>query len=191
MASKKLQLKQDIEIRWKITIIAKEVYKFSNYFVNPNTDGERNYVSNHRHLNFISWALWRLSVIELCKLFGDSEKQNYNLQKLLKKMAPDGHYRALTFDNDKLNDFNNKLKGFDDSIREINRLRNNFYAHTDKDPFEKIETTLRTSDCANLIVFAEEVLQGLAEVVGNEQYLFNTNVYDSQEFNFIKILSDL
>jgi hypothetical protein len=191
MESTRLQLKQDIDIRWKITIFAKEAYKFSNYFVNPDTDCERNYILSNLHLNFIRLALWRLTVIELCKLFSDSDSQKYNLKKLLRKIANNDKYKELNFDNDTLKQYHKNLNEFDDSIDEIKRLRDKFYAHTDVDPFEKIASTLSLADCERLIVFAEELLQYLAGITCNEHYVFNTLYYDSRQFNFIKILSGL
>lgn len=141
------------------------------------------------HLNFIRLALWRLTVIELCKLFSDSENQKYNLQKLLRKIAKDNKYKDLNFDNDILKQYQENLNGFADSIDEIKRLRDKLYAHTDIDPFEKIATTLGLADCGRLIAFGEELLQYLAGITCKEHYVFNTLYFDSREFNFIKILS--
>jgi hypothetical protein len=136
MTSKKKQLEEDIEIRWKILIIIKEVLKFAANIAEPAT------VRRDRHLTFIGWALWRLTIIELCKLFSDSDNQKFNIIKLLRKISPDGDYRSLKFSEDQLKEFKNRAEQLQPAISEITKLRNTFYAHTDKDPFPQVETLL-------------------------------------------------
>jgi len=63
MASEKEMLRVDLEERWQILIIAKEVLKFSHYFDSPETRDEHNYINRHRHLIFIKWSLWRLQLV--------------------------------------------------------------------------------------------------------------------------------
>lgn len=85
----------DLDARWQILIIAKEVLKFAHYFDTPETHDEHNYINRHRHLIFIKWSLFQLATIELSKLFSASENQKFNMLKLLKKASKDGEYRTI------------------------------------------------------------------------------------------------
>lgn len=189
MPSKKTLLKEDIEIRWKILIIIKEVLKFATYFEQPETRLEQFYIRQHRHLTFISWSLWRLAIIELCKLFGDSDNQKFNMLKLLRKIAPDGDFRSLKFDQKTLAKFKDRSNELNFVIVEINRLRNTLYAHTDSDPFERAETFITVADCAALVQFAEDIIRTLAGTYLDTDYIANTLYFDSMRFDFIYTLA--
>lgn len=191
MASKKLLLKTDIEIRWKILIITKEALKFTAYFEQPETQLERYYIHRHRHLRFIGWALWRLAIIELCKLFGDSSNQKFNMLKLLQKMDKAGSYGSLKFSGETLAEFNQRVTEITPIISEVARLRDKLYAHTDKDPFEQTDTSIKTDDCFALVEFAEEVIRTLAGNFLNTDYIANTLYFESRNFDFIYILAKL
>ncbi|MET4139687.1 hypothetical protein [Pedobacter sp. UYP1] len=191
MASKKLLLKTEIEIRWKILIIIKEVLKFAAYFEQPETQLEQYYIRQHRHLGFIGWSLWRLAVIELCKLFGDSTNQKFNILKLLQKMDKTGYYGVLKFNTETLVEFNQRVAELIPTIKEVSRLRDKLYAHTDKDPFEQTDTFINTDDCFVLVGFAEEVIRTLAGTYLDTDYIVNTLYYDSRNFDFIHTLAKL
>ncbi len=191
MASKKLLLKTDIEIRWKILIITKEVLKFTAYFEQPKTQLEQNYIHRNRHLGFIGWALWRLAIIELCKLFGDSSNQKFNMLKLLQKMDKAGSYGSLKFNAETLAELNRRVAELAPVISEVSRLRDKLYAHTDKDPFEQTDFFIKTNDCFVLVEFAEEIIRTLAGTYLNIDYIANTLYFDSQSLDFIHILAKL
>lgn len=188
MASIKELLKADIEIRWKILIICKEVLKFSHYLTKPETVEEQNYIYRDRHLTFINWALWRLVVIEMAKLFSHAESQKFNIIKLIGKVRPQGSYRSLKFDESILAEWDLELLKHTDSVEEISRLRNKFYAHVDGDPFEGIETSLTISACIEMLEFATEVIRTLAGKYLKTDYIAQTLYYDSKNFNLVKIL---
>ncbi|WP_431199636.1 hypothetical protein ACQ86K_01210 [Mucilaginibacter sp. P19] len=189
MPSKRALLKEDIEIRWKILIITKEVLKFATYFEMPETRLESVYIRQHRHLSFISWSLWRLAIIELCKLFGDSDNQKFNMLKLLRKVGPAGDYRSLKFNQETLAAFNERANDLSLVIHEINRLRNNLFAHTDSDPFDRTETFITVSECGLLAEFAEEIIRTLADTFLDTDYIANTLYFDSRSFDFIYMLA--
>lgn len=191
MPSKRDMLKTDIEIRWKILIIAKETLKFCSSFQNPNTKIERYYVSRDKHLTFIGWSLWRMLIIDLSKLFGDSDNQKYNVMKLLRKLDPAGDYKSLKYAPKYLEGFNRRITELNESIKEISRLRNRFFAHADSDPFIKIETTLTTADCEKLTDLAEEIIRAVASKCIGTDYIVYPLYYNSKDFDMIYTLANL
>lgn len=172
-------------------IITKEVLKFTAYFEQPETKIEQFYVRRDRHLTFIGWALWRLTVIELCKLFGDSENQKFNILKLLRKVDRDGDYRSLKFNQKTLADFREREQQLQLVIDEISRLRDTLFAHTDRDPFEQIDTFITSKDCFALVELAEDVIRTLAGTYLDTDYVANTLYFDSKNFDFIHQLAIL
>jgi len=77
-----------------------------------------------------------------------------------------------------------------ESILEINRLRNKFYAHTESQPFDTIETTLNFTACYELIAFAEDIIRTLASAILKQDYIVLTPYFQSGTFDFIRILAD-
>jgi hypothetical protein len=185
MPSKIKMLKEDVEFRWKILILIKETLMFYISFERPNTEVERFYVYRDLHLRFISLSLWRLLIIELSKLFGDSENQKYNVLKLLRKLAPSGEYRSLRFDEDTLNRLISNINQFKSSIDEVSHLRDNYYAHSDRDPFEKIDTTLTLTNCEELTSLAEEVIRTVGSCCLNNDYIIMPLYFNSKKFDLV------
>lgn len=57
MASNKEMLRVNLEARWQILIIAKEVLKFAHYFDTPKNHDEHNCINPHRRIiSYISFA---------------------------------------------------------------------------------------------------------------------------------------
>lgn len=189
--SKKLELGTELNLRWKITLIAKEVLLFANYLSKPDTEQEQDFIVRHRHLSFINWSLWRLAVIELCKLYGESESQKFHLQKLLKKLSKEGYYRSMKFDQEKLQSWKERLLVLQPAVDEIFSLRNTLYAHTDADPFGKIQSNITFQQCKDLVDLAEEIIRSVSGQILDNDYIFRSLYFHSRPFDFVKILSEV
>ena len=68
---------------WRIVEIylsAKENFNYCHYLHEPDTREEAEYLKVDRDLRFIRHSLWRLSIIELAKLFSDRKSTHkFNL----------------------------------------------------------------------------------------------------------------
>lgn len=105
--------------------------------------------------------------------------------KLLRKLSSSGEYKSLKYEAEFLNDFNQKTIELRTTIDEISKLRNQFYAHTDSDPFQKIESTIMINDCERLTNLAEEIIRSIASQYLGIDYLVYPLYYNSKEFDLI------
>ncbi|GAC1427561.1 MAG: hypothetical protein NVS3B13_33060 [Mucilaginibacter sp.] len=190
MVSKKQEIESNLNTVWKILIYAKEIFLFAFYLHKPDTPEELNFVSHHRHLHFIRYNLWKMTVIELAKLFSTSNNQKFNLIKLLKKLKKGNYYKSLNFNENTLADWELRFEQLAPQIREIEYLRNQYYAHTDNDPFSQEDTALTFEQTSVLIDFASEIVKVLFHEILNIDPIIKPMYYDSRKMDFLKILAD-
>jgi hypothetical protein len=93
MALNKDVIKQEIWGIWQILILARECFEYSNYLYNPDTKEEFEYLSFSQDFDFIRHILWRMTIIELSKLFSSSSKRDrFNLKHFIDKLKKTGHF---------------------------------------------------------------------------------------------------
>jgi len=165
-------------------------YKDSLYLSNPKSDKESELIFSNRILNEIRYLLWVSTVLELCKLFDDNDKQCFNLHKFIRKIKQDKN--KLIF-KDKLTSeilqiWETKLicKHTFDTIKKLKDLRDKYYAHSDRRP--ELSPEELTPDIKSI----EELLKIGQEII----YDFQGNVFEiDQDFETPilagKILDDL
>ena len=123
--SKKNDFRTELENYWKTLIKAKhsfEIYlylkKYSNDELSPLW----------RHVKNISF---KDTIIELDKIIGSSKQQKFRINHLLGKLKKDSEYRSLNYSEENLQKVKTTLAGFDEVINEINKLRDEQFAHLD------------------------------------------------------------
>ena len=179
----KKDYKKEIESIINIWAKAKLFYKDSMYLSNPKSDKESAMISKNKVLNEIRFSLWVLTVLELCKLFDDNDKQCFNLFKFIRKINNDKN--KLIF-KDKLTsttieDWEDKLQSKQtfDTIGKLKNLRDKYYAHSDRKP-ELLPEEL-TPDIKSI----EELLRIGQEII----YDFQGNLFDTDQDFEIPILA--
>jgi len=179
---------------WRIVEIylnAKENFNYCYYLHKPDTKEEADYLNVDRDLKFIRHSLWRLSIIELAKLFSDRKSTDkFNLLYFLSKLKPEGHYDSFKIDSFKIAEWESLIFTREGLINDIVTLRDKIYAHTDpdKDDYRNIE-----------IYFTQiEELFNLVEIILKEVYLvaftatldLRTPTFDRKDFDLVKTLSE-
>jgi hypothetical protein len=186
----KEELKTRITKIWHIMQAAKESFYYSYYLHKPDSEEENSYVNTSTHFKFIRIALWKLTVIELAKLFNRVDSQDkFNLNKLLLNLKSGGHFRTLNFDQKKIVAWEESLKSNEVTIQEIIKLRDKVYSHTDpnSDSYKNSHITFEQTEL--LIKLCEEIIVSIyAEVF--DTYASMDFVYFNKSFkNVTKILS--
>ena len=169
---------------------AKESFYYSYYLQKPDSEEENSYVNSSTHFKFVRIALWKLTVIELAKLFNRVDSQDkFNLNKLLLNLKSDGHFRRLNFDQSKIASWAESLKSNEATIQEIIKLRDKVYSHTDpnSDSYKNSNITFEQTEL--LIKLCEEIIVSIYAEVFDTHASMNF-VYFSQSFKKItEILS--
>ncbi len=185
------------ELKTKITKIrhimqaAKESFYYSYYLHKPDSEDENNYLNSSNHFRFLRIALWKLTVIELAKLFNKKDSQDkFNLNKLLNNLKSSGHFRTLNFDQSKIASWEESLKSNDLIIQEIINLRNKVYSHTDRNSETYINSDITFEQTELLIKLCEEIIVSIYAEVFDTHASMNF-VYFNKSFKRItEILSE-
>lgn len=178
---------------WRITEIylnAKENFNYCYYLHKPNTKAEAEYLNVDRNLKFIRHSLWRLSIIELAKLFSDRKSTDkFNLLFFLSKLKSDGHYKHFNIDPLKIAEWESLVFTNDNLIKDVITVRDKIYAHTDpdKDEYKKIEIYFKQIE--DLFEIVEIVLKEVYLVAFSSTLDLRTPTFNRTDFDLVRILA--
>jgi len=185
------ELKNEV---WRITEIflnAKENFNYSYYLHRPDTTQEAEYLKNDRDLIFIRHSLWRLSIIELTKLFSDNPRTHkFNLLHFLSKLKPTGYYSDVKIDTMKIAEWETLIFTEDKLINDIVTLRDKIYAHTDpdKDEYRKIE--IYFTQIETLFALVGSIITEVNLLAFDMSTFLSTPTFDRKDFTLVKILAE-
>lgn len=191
MVVNKGEIKQEIWGIWEILILARECFEYSNYLYNPDTKEESEYLSFSQDFDFIRHILWRMTIIELSKLFSSSAKRDrFNLKHFISKLKKAGHFSKAEINEVTINKWETELSKNEKTVKNILTLRDKIYAHSDlkKDDFNTIQITFQ--EIEKLILIAENVVKEIYLTVFDADTEMTTIVFDKNNFDIIKILAD-
>ncbi len=157
--------KDNLEIITFIHFDAKYYFKDVEYLNNPETSQEA-LSTGYPIIRKIRIAFWRLGIIEIAKLFQESNNQHYNLIQFLKNLNK--NYEEYDWIKELpesqisqwLEKFNsNELL----SIRNrISIQRDNYFAHSDKNPkIELKDSKITFEEINHTINFTEDIMTKL------------------------------
>lgn len=133
------------------------------YLCNPLTIEENIASIDNFIIKRIRIAFWRLCIIEIAKLFQKSNNQHYNLINFIDSLISgyDDYFWIQGIKKDKLEEWLiilNSPKILSIRIR-INVQRNKYFAHTDKNPHESLESVqLSFDEVYDLLNLTESII---------------------------------
>lgn len=185
----KQELNKELNQVWLILVAAKESFNYCNYMYSPKSENELKYINESKDFRYIRHLLFRVTIIELSKIFRESKgTDRFNIFHLFNKLKPSGHFKSIKFPNRKLVEYEALLKE-DDLISQIINLRDKIYAHTDSN-IDKLETSKITfSALENLIQKTERIINEIFEIALDQSILFDSPVFNRQSFDAFEVLS--
>lgn len=180
---------------WRITEIflnAKENFNYSYYLHKPDTTEEAEYVKHDRDLIFIRHSLWRLSIIELSKLFSNNTNTHkFNLSHFISKLKPGGHFSNFQIDPLKIAEWEKAILTKQELIKNIITLRDKIYAHTDpnKDDYRTVEIFF--TQIESLFDLVEGIIKEINLVALESDDDISTPTFERNDFTMIKTLSEV
>ena len=189
---RKSELESEISNIWKIFINANECFHYSFYLHNPNTQEEFDYLINSIDLQYIGHAMWRMTIIELSKLFSGSKtrRDRYNIQHLICKLKNDGIFRNIGFSNETIKKWETKIERNQETINSILILRDKIYAHTDSEVEKFLDIDLPFKQIQFLLEIVKEIIQDVHFSVFNSEAIVETVVFNKERFGIIKVLAE-
>jgi hypothetical protein len=159
--------KNELEIILHIHFDAKYYFKDNEYLDNPDTVAEKAALRIF-FVRRLKIAFWRLGIIEISKLFQKSRNQHYNLIDYLKDLHDnyDNYPWMKNFPKAKLNEWLERLNSerILTTLRKIDIQRNQYFAHTDKNPIAELkDSIIEFQEINELIDFTEEIIFELKE----------------------------
>jgi len=140
-------------------------------------------------LNSLSVCVWKCAVLDLNKLFPEkcSKNDKYCFNKLLNKcsLTKGGEFKKLITNQNLLSDFETEMLKNQETIKKIQKLRDEFYAHTDNNSdINSIE--INFNDAEKLSNLAKDILNKLHLEVF-EYPIDNSDLYNTEN-NIVKDL---
>lgn len=191
MTIKKTELKENISIIWEILTISKDCFEYAFYFHKPETQEEANYLNNSSDFRFIRHTLWRMTIIELSKLFSKSKNRDkFNLKHFINKLKKDEYFGDIGILNNRIENWEKILEENNILIENILTLRDKIYAHRDqkKEDFKTIEITFQEIEI--LIKLSEEIIKEIYSVVFDSYAEITPVYFKRNRFNMIKVLAE-
>lgn len=188
---KKSDLESEISNIWKIFINANECFQYSFYLHNPETQEEFDYLINSNDLQYIGHAMWRLTIIELSKLFsGPKSQDRYNIQYLICKLKKDGIFGNIGFSEETIKNWETKIERNQETIKSILKLRNKIYAHTDSEVEKFLNIELPFKQIESLLEIVKGIIQDVFFLVFNTEAIVETVGFDKERFDIIRVLAE-
>ncbi len=183
-------LENEIKNIWDIFINANECFHYSSYLYNPETPDELDYLNSSRDLQYIRHIMFRMSIIELSKLFSGSKKRDrFNLQCLIKKLRKNENFGNMGISDEVLNRWDAEIENNSPAIKTILILRDKVYAHTDSDVETCKSIDLTFMEIKPLLNIVEEIIRSIYTTVFNTFADVETVMFDKKRFSIIKILA--
>ncbi|MDM1536375.1 hypothetical protein [Myroides odoratimimus] len=179
----KEQFKIKLENILNIIGMTNEFYNFTYHFHHYKNEDEKDFIYSGPHsqqMAFIRYSLFRNTIIELAKLYSESDNDKYNLNKLLKDCL-DGFSAQLKIPREYLISFKKVLDENNNLIKRIQNVRSNFYAHS-KDYRLDVQFDISFEEVKFLIQFAEHLLNYIYEFLYDTEIDFNSSLSDRLSF---------
>ena len=190
LQKRKEELENELEQRMYILVTAKQCLLFAKDLRFSNDEKLNNFLQSSARFRFIHTVLWKQSVIELAKLFSNSNNtQKFNIHCLISRLEDSGHYACLKFSKVAIQSWRDKITQSESKIKVVLDLRDKLYAHTDPNFEVNILDAPTFEEVEQLIQIIEDIIQEIEGTVFNTGFtLDHLPHYDDR---FVKMLKEL
>jgi hypothetical protein len=133
----KKELEERIEAIKNIYFSAKVSFSDAEYLYLPDTEEEKKIAAENLFVHRIRISCWRNVVLELCKLYLDSDNEHFNLFKFLRNLKSE--YKGISQTNqvsdEKIDSWIQELTHYKvvEIVKRLKTIRDKHIAHTDID----------------------------------------------------------
>lgn len=187
---KKAEIEKNIWTIWKISILANKCLIYTQYLHKPETNEEKDFLDHSHDFGFIRHVMWRNTVIELSKLFSSSpNRDKYNIFHFINKFKRDQCFGGLGIEQNKIQDWENRLRENKDIISNILLLRDKVYGHTDNENARRNLDTPTFEETQKLIEIVETIVKEIYSTVLDTDAMIRCPIIDHKPSVIIKILA--
>jgi hypothetical protein len=184
------EIKGEILAIWQILAFAKECFQYSLYLHKPETKEEREYLKHSHDFRFIAHVLWRMTVIELSKLFSNSaNRDRFNVFHFIHKLKKAGHFGNAGINDHTISTWEQQIEINKLAIDQVLLLRDKVYGHTDPNKHLYVESDLTFEQTRKLIEIVESVITEIYSKVFDSHAIMDSPGFDRRRFDIIKVLA--
>lgn len=182
--NKKKELHDEIISIGEILILAQESLKMIEYLIEPELDNKKLYAKRQMFFDFSYKIYWRITVIELCKLFSGRDTDSFNLVKLIGKLRKGNHFGDAKISETKLAQWQEEINLEKGSINNLLLQRDRLYAHKDRE-LNQVQNIVNINKTWALIKLGRRIIQDIYSDVFDISYMLEDIGYspvDNLEF---------
>lgn len=185
------RIKEEFSKILKIIYHANESYKILHFlWTTSNDEVIDNIKSRELFFAYSKDIFYKDVMIEMSKLFHQSDNEQFNLQKFINKLENDSKYRGVISVLE-LNDWRSKLTGVGDAVKKIIALRTGYAAHTDRH-FKTEDHPLSLKDIKEVIDVSYHIAKAIFKIIDGSEFLIERDpISDSPLISLKHILVDL
>ena len=163
------QIKKDVELIAYFLTVCKKLAIDSYCMLVTDSEGKFTVIHRAPFLKRVRETYWKMAIIELSKLYGQKKNNNhYSLTFLMSDLItqhPTADWKnKISVEKIKLLASTIDTEEVKTKVEKLIELRDQHYAHTDKDPKHNIfDVKFYYEDCIFLLKKAEEIIQPLAQ----------------------------
>ena len=190
----KIKLEKTISILNEAKVLERDSYRM----IMTDSSEKFTIVDNNVFLKSIRISLWKLSIIELHKLYG-GRNDDFRISELLKNIST-VEKKSKWFDlitEVEIENMKEKIQSPETikNIENLKEIRNQYYAHTDKNPKKNIYNIKYYHDSSYyLIQMADNILEKLMIKLVDKNYKIlkyegeNATDFLNQQSEYIRVL---
>lgn len=187
---KKEELRNEIDVITSIYLDAKHNFGYCYYLYKPKTSNETEYLLTDQDLQFIRNSLWRLTIIDLSKLFSKGKNDKFNLKRFINKLKRNNYFGDMNIDEIKVSGWESKISNEAPLIESILKLRDKVYAHTDSNVNLCHNIIIYFTQVEELFKLTENIISEINSTVFDEFTDFTSPLFNRDNFSLIKILAE-
>ena len=168
-----IELKVEIEKMISLWYSAETYFKDNMYLLKPDTTEEKVVAENDLFIKRTRYALGVMSVLQINKLFG-GDNDDFSLKKFLNKLL--NNHRNSEWKSkvsiDLIKEWQKELneQTITDCIKKVNGLRDQYYAHSDRNPEPFENLIVKSEEMKKLLKFCKDILLKISVDVFNQYY---------------------
>jgi hypothetical protein len=189
-------IKEELSIKLekiiRVYIFAQDAYLYTEYFHNPNTKEELDLVVNSPHstsLLKIMHLMFRTLIVEVSKLFSQSDSDKFQLGKFIQSLSPSGHFRKIGISASHIEQWQQQLIDNQKTIDNIHLLRSKLYAHTDNPMKDYNYVDISFKEIKQLLNLAGAILINIYHDIYQTDLRLDSPTFDRQKFIILNLLA--
>lgn len=182
------ELKTKLSTISSVFIIAQDAYLYTEYFHNPNTKEELDFVVKSNQLRLIIHLMFRTMINEVSKLFSHSKNDKFRLIALIESLSNNGYYGKLRMPLQYIEGWEQQFIINKDVINDILLLRNRIYAHTDNVFIDHNEIHITFNQIKILLDLADNIIKSIYYLLFDTEFDSTSPTFDKERFLLLNLM---